>query len=177
MRHTDKKRLLKRAGRILTTAELAVFLGVATKTVKRYVGDGMPVSKRDESGGRGGYQIDSAQAVAWLVTREGGAGEPTESLSPRDQLYTTQNRSLALDVRAKEGELVPWRDALAIIGAFVDKAKSMLLRLPVKWSQDLTNAPAIHEVTSRDITTALNELSQWEPETNLGPSEAVEGKG
>lgn len=155
---------------LLTRSQLAAAFGVTPLRVSKWAAEGMPVAER---GGRGREsRYDLAAVVEWQVERRvqargGGAGGPLSLADERAKLTRLQSMRAAMELKAKQRDLLP-RDQVVREGkAFVLATKAKLLALPRRIAQAgliaVEQQPAVADV----IREALEEMARWSDALDL----------
>jgi phage terminase Nu1 subunit (DNA packaging protein) len=157
---------------LVTRPQLAAAFGVHAVTISKWEAhDGLPVEQPGAPGKPSRYSLPAA--IAWRLERE-RAKYATEAGAlnlddERARLAKVQARRVDLDVRRREGELVPWADVTGPLTEILGAIRAHLLALPAALAPLLatavqTGGPRAGEAVLREhITAALRELVAWRP--------------
>lgn len=153
---------VKKQGRIVSLSDWADIMGRTLPTVRNQIRDGLPAKRPSKSAQ--GYEIDTAEAIQWLVDRARNAGEGQALDFDADRA-----RKMAADADVAEmerdtmrGELVEVDVAVSMVADRLQTIRARLLNLPTKAAVKLAACRTREEVVERldlEIQELLQELS------------------
>lgn len=153
----------------LSLEKAAQFFGCDTRTVTRWLRDGLP----GEKDGKGRWSINSAVAAKWLRDRErddalGDVAKVNEQEARRRKLVAEAAREehkLAIE----QGAVVPIALYEASLAAMVGAARSKLLNIPTKLGPLVAtlSAAEARDLLGAEINEVLQELSGFDGAENI----------
>jgi phage terminase Nu1 subunit (DNA packaging protein) len=155
---------------LVTRYQLAEILEVAPDQVTRMEREGLPVESRGAGSRPSRYLL--AKAVPWYLARErdrlAGSAEATSLDAERARLAKAQARRTELDIRRKEGELVPLAEVTEALTSLLATVRARLLAIPSALGPGLAAAAsggprAAEDLVRQAIESALTELASWRP--------------
>lgn len=154
-------------GQIVSKAELAKILGKDEKTLLRWHKDGLPIRKRGKRGVASQY--DTEEVVDWLVAQ---AGTKKEMDSARIRLANAQARKVEIEIERMEGEQIALEDMKLLWANVLARFRAKILALPARLAMqlaDMNDPKKIERLLKNHCAEALNELAEYDPETNTQP--------
>jgi phage terminase Nu1 subunit (DNA packaging protein) len=166
-----KPKLKEPPKQLLGRTQLALAFGVTPLRITKWAADGMPVVDR---GGRGRQsRYDLAAVVDWRVRTQvqaitGGAGADGEPLNlgqERAALAQVQRQRIAMDIKAKEGDLLPADEVRRVVGGAFHAVRARLLALGQSVAErcavaSQTGTAAVQAVIDDAVHEALAELAE-----------------
>lgn len=143
-------------GKIISRKELADLIGKSERWVSKLIDDGLPVSG---GGGKGNpLQIDSEQAINWLIARavsesvgdEDDEDGATGSAKSEDRLLKRARREkLQIEIDTARGRLVPIEAVTTLATSIAAVYATQLDALPSRCAADLAVIDDPAEIRAR----------------------------
>jgi len=131
-------------GKIISRKELADLIGKSERWVSKLIEDGLPVAG---GGGKGNpLQIDSEQAIDWLIARaahdasddeDDEEGAPGSAKSEDRLLKRARREKLQIEIDAARGRLVPIEAVISLATSIAAVYATQLDSLPSRCASDL----------------------------------------
>jgi phage terminase Nu1 subunit (DNA packaging protein) len=162
----------------VTRPHLAELLGVNALTISRWEAhDGLPAAVPGGPGRSTLYDVPAV--IRWYVERAvqaahrnghgpGASDRPSLDVE-RAKLAEAQRRRTDLDIRQREGELVPLTEITPVIAEMLATVRARFLAQPAALAESLTaaaktgGARAVESLLRERQTEALRELADWRP--------------
>jgi phage terminase Nu1 subunit (DNA packaging protein) len=155
----EKVEQAKETGVIDGTVDLgtiSVYLEKSSRMVRRYVSQGMPVI-RDSSGELSRFKVNDV--FKWVY---GNKGKDTEDKDYWENEYRKNRAKLSeLELKQKEGELIPFADHVSIVKNQIRGIRAGLLRLPKHVAPKLyqQDPKLICEMLDQEIRYIINQFA------------------
>ena len=155
----EKVEQAKETGIIDGTVDLgiiSVYLEKSSRMVRRYVSQGMPVI-RDSSGELSRFKVNDV--FKWVY---GNKGKDTEDKDYWENEYRKNRAKLSeLELKQKEGELIPFADHVSIVKNQIRGIRAGLLRLPKHVAPKLhqQDPKLICEMLDQEIRYIINQFA------------------
>lgn len=161
-----RKKTETTVGKVVTKTEFAKIVGKSTATIGNWQDEGMP-SVRTGSG-RGGNKINTAAALAWVITREVQRRAPTTGQGPtsidreRLRLLSEQADAAAIKNAQDRGELIAAEFVQEITMTAVANLAGALAGLPGRLATEVareSDPAACRELIRNEIDRARNQFA------------------
>ena len=155
----EKVEQAKETGVIDGTVDLgiiSIYLEKSSRMVRRYVSQGMPVI-RDSSGELSRFKVNDV--FKWVY---GNKGKDTEDKDYWENEYRKNRAKLSeLELKQKEGELIPFADHVSIVKNQIRGIRAGLLRLPKHVTPKLhqQDPKLICEMLDQEIRYIINQFA------------------
>jgi len=152
---------------LLTRRELAVLFSRDSRTIARWLEDGLPVAAAGK--GRRPAKYDAAACVQWVIQREiasvAGTGEGLSPQQERGMLDRKRREELELKLRVRRGELVERETVEGEFAGCATATKARLRRVPAAVADRVVStaregAHAVKALLLAEIDEALLELAR-----------------
>lgn len=124
---------------VVTTTELARFIGVTPKTVREWVKEGLPTIEAGRPGRGSTHRFDSVVASRWITDREiaarvGEAADGRQFDPQREQARLNYHKANVEELRERQmrGELLEAREVVEICAAHIAAARQHVLSIHSK---------------------------------------------
>lgn len=168
------------AGIDLSLEKAAQFFGCDTRTVTRWIRDGLPAEKD----GKNRWVINSAGASKWLRDREresalGDVAKVDEVEARRRKLVAEAGRE-ELKLAIEQGAVIPIAVYEASMAAMIGAARAKLLNMPAKLGPMVATLTPLEarDAIHSEISEVLQELSGFDASDSLtaGAGEPLSGE-
>ena len=161
---------------VVNRTQLADILGVTTKTVDRFIQQGLPVASRPVRRGYAkGLRIRSSAAIAWYIDRLVSRSQQRSPSGPRQRKLLVAAQLAEHKLGEMRAQYVSRADADAAWRTIQEQACARLERIPALLAPIVARVSDPNEVVkllSATIRQALTELAQPDPIPNV-PEEST----